>query len=126
MTAAASQKELDFIIQVLEPEQKENGTLAIHCRIAETAGAKKPGNAAEAQRKTKKRCTFAAPQLAPWMQTIIAVFAACACYIALAVMEIGRRGYFGIGGELFLSIGVGYLVYCLLGNKKIHPAERWI
>lgn len=141
MAVKANQKEIEFIIRVLEPEQRANGTLAIHCRKVPTVQAiDRKGDhgpemhrepAASAQRKRHERAAkmkrkvkgvTASRMISAWT-ILTAVFAASASYLTLASAEFTRRGYFSVGGELIFSIGIGYLVYYLLGMKKSHRAQ---
>lgn len=108
-------KELDCIISTLEPERKENGTPSFRLRPAVVHHVK----TREARKKKSIRRRRSA--CGAWM-VMFAVFAALACYLALAMAETMRRGYFSVGGELILAVSIGYIVY-VMGSKKA-PAGK--
>lgn len=132
MAAKATQKEIEFIIRVLEPEQRANGTLAIHCRpssaiksgrTAEPASSQKSSGENRRRRKGPgKRSSIkgegAWRLLAVWGPILLAICSAALCYLAVTTAEMSRRGYYSVGGELLLSIAVGYFVYRCTGMKK--------
>jgi len=132
MAAKATQKEIEFIIRVLEPEQRANGTLAIHCRpssaiksgrTAEPASSQRPSRADLRRRKgsgkhSSKNVDGIWRPLAVWGPILLAICSAALCYLAVATAEMSRRGYYSVGGELLLSIAVGYFVYRCTGMKK--------
>lgn len=115
------QRELNFIINVLVPEQRENGTLAIHCRKV-AAHEDKAVSPAKPQRKKRNHCRKGRKPILPgmteWVGFLLAVFASVICYIALAAAEVTRRGYFSLGGEVVFALAVGYIVFRVAGTKN--------
>lgn len=119
-TIPDGQRELNFIINVLVPEQRENGTLAIHCRKAvmteEKAVSSKPQRKKRNRRRKDRKPIL--PGMTTWTGFLLAFFASVVCYIVLAAAEVTRRGYFSVGGEVLFALAVGYIVFRVAGTKN--------
>lgn len=111
MASKAAAKELDFIIRVIEPEKRPDGTLAVRYSRKVT----KPVDAPEKQLVDEDTVE---PRPAGWMRVLLGVVTTALCYLAVAAAEMTRRGYFSIGGEFLFALAAGYAVYFAAGIKK--------